>query len=148
LRDIKHQWPSIVLQHIKPVKIDEQSILIGDHIKVSKEARYMPGVKRLHQDSENVGKSEYIFGHQFGMSMIGILTEGLTTQCVPLDIDIHDGINEINALNHDSSEQAISETSKENSIIKIIQMAGQYVNATSEKIILLLDALISPVPRP
>jgi hypothetical protein len=68
------------------VKIDERSILIGDHIKVGKEARYMPGVKKLHQDSENVGKAEYIFGHQFGM--IGILAEGPTTQCVPLNIEI------------------------------------------------------------
>jgi hypothetical protein len=141
LSNIKHQWLSIVLQHIKPVKIDERSILIGDHIKVGKEARYMPGVKKLHQDSENVGKPEYIFGHQFGM--IGILAEGPTTQCVPLDIDIHDGIDEIKALNHDSSEQAISETSKENSIVKMIHMAGRYVNATSEKIIFLLDAYFS-----
>jgi len=52
--------------------------VIGDHIKVGKEARYMPGVKKLHQDSENVGKEEYIFGHQFGM--IGLLAEGPTTQ--------------------------------------------------------------------
>jgi len=138
LGDIKHQWLSVVQQHIKPVSIDERAILIGDHIKVAKEARYMPGVKKLHQDSENVGKSEYIFGHQFGM--VGILAEGPTTQCVPIDIDLHDGIDEINALKHDSSEQAISETTRENSIVKMIQMVGRYVNATSEKVILLLDA--------
>lgn len=77
------------------------------------------------------GKAEYIFGHQFGM--IGILPEGPTTQCVPLDIDLHDGIDDINALNHDSSEQAISETPRKNSIVRMIQMAGRYVNATSEK---------------
>ena len=28
-------------------------ILIGDGIKVAKEAKFMPGVKKLHQDSEN-----------------------------------------------------------------------------------------------
>jgi len=138
LSDIKHQWLSIVQQYIKPVKIDERSIVIGDHIKVGKEARYMPGVKKLHQDSENVGKAEYIFGHQLGM--IGILAEGQTTQCVPLNIELHDGMDEINALKEDSSAQTLSATPKENSIVKMIQMAGSYVNATSEKIILLLDA--------
>lgn len=138
LDDIKYQWLSVVEQYIKPVKIDGRSIVIGDHIKVGKEARYMPGVKKLHQDSENVGKAEYIFGHQFGM--IGILAEGPTTQCVPLNIELHDGIDEINALKKDSSEQTFSETPKENSIVKMIQMAGSYVNATSEKIIFLLDA--------
>ncbi|OLN29386.1 transposase [Desulfosporosinus metallidurans] len=143
LGDIKRQWVNVVQQYIKPVKIDRRTIIIGDHIKVGKEARYMPGVKKLHQDSGNVGKAEYIFGHQFGM--IGILAEGPTTQCVPLDIDLHDGIDEINALNHDSSEQTTSETPKENSIGKIIQMAGRYVNVTSEKIIVLLDAYFPSV---
>ena len=138
LDDIKHQWLIIVQQYIQPVKIDGRSILIGDHIKVGKEARYMPGVKKLHQDSENVGKSEYIFGHQFGM--IGILAEGPTTQCVPLNIDLHDGIDEINALNNDSSEQATSETPRENCIVKMIRMAGTYVKSTSEPVIFLLDA--------
>lgn len=94
LSDIKHQWLCVVQQHIKRVKIDGRSIVIGDHIKVGKEARYMPGVKKLHQDSENVGKEEYIFGHQFGM--IGLLAEGPTTQCVPLNIELHDGTDELN----------------------------------------------------
>jgi len=138
LKDIKHQWLSIVQQHITPVKIDGRSIVIGDHIKVGKEARFMPVVKKHHQDSENVGKPEYIFGHQFGM--IGLLAEGATTQCVPLNIDLHDGIEEINALKDDSTEQTSTETTKETCIVKMIQMAGSYVNATSEKIIFLLDA--------
>jgi galactitol-specific phosphotransferase system IIC component len=88
------------------VKISKRSVLIGDHIKVAKEARYMPGVKKLHQDSENVGKSEYIFGHQFGM--IGILAEGETTQCISLDIEIQDGINEILALENDSKVKKLT----------------------------------------
>jgi hypothetical protein len=139
LDDIKHQWLIIVQQYIQPVKIDERSILIGDHIKVGKEARYMPAVKKLHQDSENVGKSEYIFGHQFGM--IGILAEGPTTQCVPLNIDLHDGIDEIKALKNDSSGQVTSETlPRENCIVKMIQMVGTYVKSTSEPVIFLLDA--------
>jgi len=41
----------------------------------------MPEVKKLHQDSENVGKSKYIFGHQFGMA--GIPAKGKTMQCIP-----------------------------------------------------------------
>ncbi|SHH13318.1 transposase [Desulfosporosinus lacus] len=138
LSDIKHLWLCVVQQHIKPVKIDGRSIVIGDHIKVGKEARYMPGVKKMHQDSENVGKEEYIFGHQFGM--IGLLAEGSTTQCVPLNIGLHDGIDEVNSLKDDSTEQISSETTKETCIVKMIQMAGSYVNATSEKIIFLLDA--------
>lgn len=138
LDDIKRQWLIIVQHYVKPVTIDGRSIVIGDHIKVAKEAHYMPVVKKLHQESENVGKPDDIFGHQFGM--IGILAEGPTTQCVPLDIALHDGIDEINALNENFSEQKALETTKETIIVKMIQMAGSYVNATSEKIIFLLDA--------
>jgi hypothetical protein len=138
LSDIKHQWLCIVQQHIKPVKIDGRSIVIGDHIKVGKEARYTPGVKKLHQDSENVGKQEYIFGHQFGM--IGLLAEGASNQCIPLNIELHDGIDEINALKEDAFEPISSETTKENCIMKMIQLAGNYVKATSDAVIFLLDA--------
>jgi len=56
LGDIKHQWLSIVQQHIKPVKIDGRSIVIGDHIKVGKEARYMPGVKNYIKTLKMWGK--------------------------------------------------------------------------------------------
>jgi len=114
------------------VKIDERSILIGDHIKVGKEARYMPAVKKLHQDSENVGKSEYIFGHQFGM--IGILAEGPTTQCVPLNIDLHDGIDEIKALKNDSSRQ-----------VTVIEVGGSEVDLTPKEFDRLL--LLSNHPK-
>lgn len=99
LTRIKSRWQSTVLEYIKPVMIDENMILIGDHIKVSKEARHMPGVKKLHQDSENAGKAEYIFGHQYGM--LGILAKGDAHQCIPLDIELQDGINEISSLQCD-----------------------------------------------
>lgn len=62
LCNIKSKWQDIVLSYTKLAQIDGYKIMIGDHIKVSKEARHMPGVKKLHQDSENVGKAEYIFG--------------------------------------------------------------------------------------
>jgi hypothetical protein len=39
-------------------------VLSGDNIKVAKEAQKMLGVKKLHQDSENSGKSKYIFDHK------------------------------------------------------------------------------------
>lgn len=41
-------------------------IYVGDGVKASKEAKKMPGVKKLHQESENSSKGEYILGHMFG----------------------------------------------------------------------------------
>lgn len=141
---IKSKWQDIVLEHIKPVMMDGYMMLIGDHIKVSKEARYMPGVKKLHQDSENSGKSEYIFGHQHGM--LGILVEGKTNQCVPLDIELQDGIDEITCLKDDTgvTQEKLDEYKAENnSIMKMIQMAGRFVRSKGQKAIVLLDAFFT-----
>lgn len=72
-------------------------ILIGDGIKIAKEAKYMPGVKKLYQDSENSGKSSWIFGHHFGV--IGVLA-GTTEKsfCVPLGAEIHEGAEALREL--------------------------------------------------
>ena len=104
----------------------------------------MPGVKKLHQDSENVGKSEYIFGHQFGMA--GILAKGKTMQCIPVDIELQDGINEIERLRETvpSISQTQDKTNKDNtSISKMIQMTANFVKLKSQKAIILLDAFFA-----
>lgn len=144
LERMKSKWQDIVLKHIDPVIMDGYMLLVGDHIKVSKEAKHMPGVKKLHQDSENAGKAEYIFGHQHGM--LGILAEGKTHQCIPLDIELQDGIDEIASLQDDTkAAQAASESVKEetNSIMKMIQMAERFVKAKAVKVIVLLDAFFA-----
>jgi hypothetical protein len=65
-------------------------ILIGDGVKQSKEGKKMPGVKRLHQESENSGKAEYIFGHMFGI--IGVLVGSVEKLfCLPLSASLQDG---------------------------------------------------------
>jgi len=72
LKSIMHRWWQIVLTGNCPlVKIDGRLLLGGDGIKISKEAEKMPGVKRLHQESDNAGKAPYIYGHHHGV--IGIL---------------------------------------------------------------------------
>ena len=116
-------------------------VIVGDHIKVPKEARHMPGVKKLHQDSENVGKAEYIFGHQFGM--VGILAEDKTMQCIPVDIELQDGTDEIECLRGDIpsvSEEKGKAEKEDTSVAKMIQMASNFVSQTSQNAILLLDA--------
>ena len=42
-------------------------------IKVCKEAKKMPGVKKLHQESANSGKGETITGHHIGS--VGIIID-------------------------------------------------------------------------
>jgi hypothetical protein len=65
-------------------------ILIGDGVKQSKEGKKMPGVKRLHQESENSGKSEYIYGHMYGTTGV-IVGNAEKLFCLPLSASLQDG---------------------------------------------------------
>lgn len=71
LSSIQQKWQQIVLSQSPTIKINGRLLLAGDGIKISKEAEKMPGVKRLHQESDNSGKAPYIYGHHFGA--LGVL---------------------------------------------------------------------------
>lgn len=71
LENILRHWWQLVLCLCPLPTIDGRLLLAGDGIKISKEAKKMPAVKRLHQESDNSGKSPYIYGHHWGV--IGIM---------------------------------------------------------------------------
>ncbi|WP_339218393.1 hypothetical protein [Paenibacillus sp. FSL H8-0332] len=74
--------------------VKDRVVLVGDGMKQAKEGRRMPGVKKLHQESENVSKDDYIFGHLFGA--IGILVgDSQKWSCLPLFINLQDSIQTI-----------------------------------------------------
>ncbi|MBM9535674.1 transposase [Desulfobulbus alkaliphilus] len=83
-------------------------ILIGDGIKVAKEAECMPGVKRLHQVSENSGKAPWILGHHFGV--IGMLAANREkTFCVPVVAELHEGAEALRHLQQKDVERTGAE---------------------------------------
>ena len=54
----------------------------------------MPGVKHLHQDSDNSGKGEYIYGHHIGFVglLIGCLSKAF---CLPMHGQLHEGVEAV-----------------------------------------------------
>jgi hypothetical protein len=86
LKVIQQRWWEIILSHCPLLTIDNRYLIAGDGIKVSKEAEKMPGVKRLHQESDNSGKAPYIYGHHHGV--LGILAgwvkkKSFVSPCAP-----------------------------------------------------------------
>ncbi len=71
LKCIQERWWQIVMSYFPLLTVDNRYLIAGDGIKVGKEAEKMPAVKKLHQESENSGKSPYICGHHHGV--LGIL---------------------------------------------------------------------------
>jgi len=91
LAGIRQAWYEIVKEKAPVCREGAWNILIGDGVKQSKEARHMPGVKKLFQESEDSSKAAYIFGHMFGGLGIVIGNEAKRF-CLPLSIRLHDGL--------------------------------------------------------
>jgi hypothetical protein len=85
-------WSALVLRLFTPLRLNDRLVLIGDGLKVAKEGKKMPAVKKLHQSSENNSKPAYIFGHSF--QALGLLVSGPLGHlcCVPLISRIHEGV--------------------------------------------------------
>lgn len=72
------------------LRVNGRPVLVGDGIKVAKAGRKMPGVKKLHQESESNNKAEYIFGHS--CQAVALLTQALfSVFALPLACRIHEG---------------------------------------------------------
>lgn len=98
LRVIQRKWQEIVLSQILLITIKGRYLIAGDGIKITKEAEKMPGVKRLHQESDNSGKAPYIYGHHFGA--VGVLAGWVRKKifCIPLSAELHEGVENLRKL--------------------------------------------------
>lgn len=90
-------WLKLLMQRRVITTHDGAVVLIGDGLKVAKEAKLMPGVKKLHQDSENSGKAPWISGHHFGV--VGILMGNDQKMfCVPAAAELREGVTALRVL--------------------------------------------------
>lgn len=91
LKDVRSIWYRNVLRFAPLTKCKERVLLIGDGVKQSKEGRRMPAVKKLVQESETCSKPEYIHGHLFGA--LGVIAANKFKKfCIPLKVNIQDGL--------------------------------------------------------
>lgn len=138
LATLRNKWFQVAKEFAPLYREQGAVVLIGDGVKQSKEGRYMPGVKKLHQESENSSKPEYIFGHLFGG--IGILAGTLNRWfCLPLFLNLQDGVKTIFAWNTEEPERQDSH---------VVQMiAGGFEAAkVFGKSLFLLDRYFLSVP--
>lgn len=90
--DLCYVWGRWLSEHERCHRLNGQRVYVGDGLKVGKEGRKMPGVKRLHQESADVNKPEWIRGHYF--SALNLLCgAGNALFAVPVIVKLHDGID-------------------------------------------------------
>lgn len=138
LDSLRLAWFKVVGRLAPLLYVRGRVVLVGDGMKQAKEGRRMPGVKKLHQESEISSKGEYIFGHLFGA--IGILAgTPLKWFCLPLFLNLQDGVKIIFDWDAPSDERQDSH---------VVQMIDQAFTAARSfgGALLLLDRYFLSIP--
>ncbi|MBT2289306.1 transposase [Paenibacillus albidus] len=136
---LRQTWLQIVRRSAPLLVVQDRVVLVGDGMKQAKEGRRMPGVKKLHQESENVSKGAYIFGHLFGA--IGILVgDSRKWFCLPLFIHLQDGVKTIL-----SWKKSASEGETPSHVVQMIEQGFEAAKGFGQAL-LLLDRYFLSVP--
>ncbi len=127
IAELTELWIRLVLQLFTPLRVGGRRVCVADGLKVAKEGRKMPAVKRLHQESANNSKPEFISGHSF--QAMGLLVQGPLGQVfsVPLLSRIHEGL-------------VFSNRDKRSLLDKLVHMFMGVADVLDEPVYLLADA--------
>jgi hypothetical protein len=128
-------WSHLVLHQQVTITVQGRAVLLGDHTAVVKDARRMPGVVTLHQDSETQSKPNYYRGHYWGV--VGLLVGSRSEAfCLPLDARLHQGFAHL-----DPDES--STTDRDTQGVMLVQMALAFARRHDLRSILVLDAFFA-----
>lgn len=86
-------WTALALRVLAEhlLTINGRIVLLADGLKVAKSGRKMPAVKKLHQESQNNSKPEYIFGHSC-QALALVVNAASSLFALPLVCRIHEGL--------------------------------------------------------
>ena len=93
LEALTRLWVQLVLRVLQPFlhTVQGRVLLVADGLKAPKSGRKMPAVKKLHQESENNTKPEFIYGHSC-QALAVIVRAARSFLAVPLACRIHEGV--------------------------------------------------------
>lgn len=92
-QSVRNKWYSIIGSSAPLFRMNGKILLAGDGTKHPKEGSFMPGVKKLVQESADSSKPQHIFGHMFGG--VAAVTEHESGHfAIPLKLDIQDGLRD------------------------------------------------------
>jgi len=89
---LTQQWHRLVHRLFPVLQVGKYDVYVADGLKVAKEGKKMPGVKKLHQSSENNSKAAYIMGHSLQALALLVRRADGHAAAVPLTSRIHEGL--------------------------------------------------------
>jgi len=120
-------WVRLCLRLFRPFEVNSRLVCVADGIKAPKEGKRMPGVKLLHQESQNNTKPEYIMGHS--LQAISLLVHSAQGQvaAVPLVSRIHEGV-------------VFSNRDSKTLLDKLVTLLFSIVRVWNRRVVLVADA--------
>jgi hypothetical protein len=144
LGTILRHWQLLIAKRCALHTRGGASILLANGIKVAKEAVFMPGVKKLHQESENAGKAPWIFGHHFGI--VGILAGGTGKNfCIPVAAELHEGAEALRSLQNKSAPE-VNDIQKTTVVTLMGALLVSVARNLVEPCVAVLDAFFAAAP--
>ncbi len=113
-------------------ELNGRLVFTGDHTKTPKDARKMPAVTTMHQDSETASKPSFFRGHHWGcIAMITHVKDRFFS--TPLWAAVHEGLDTMGG----PSEKQVPKT------VRIVHMAQRVAQVMGQNVYLVLDAYFS-----
>lgn len=131
--ELYYKWIKLALKHGSIIRVKDRVVLLGDHSKVPKEGLRMPGIQKLHQDSQNSGKPEYIQGHNY--AQVGaVITSGGISRSLPLMTELQASPKKIEGSKKKDGESLVSQ---------MVTLTHKAAEAIGEPVYVALDAYFS-----
>jgi hypothetical protein len=129
------KWIDIGMRETTIIRTASRVVILGDHIKISKEGRRMPDIQILHQDSENSGKGEYIEGHTYAQ-VSAVIAHGGVTRSLPLITELQKSPPRKEGTNHPDGDTLVTQ---------MVNLAAKATHSLpdEDKAVLVLDAYFS-----
>lgn len=124
------RWIQIAVKESSVQRVGKRVLLLGDHIKISKEGRRMPDIQIHHQESQNSGKSEFIEGHIYG-HVSTVITNGTTSRSLPLISELQKS-----PLKEKGSKKAIGDSL----VVQMINLVSEAAKSINQPVIVALDS--------
>ena len=127
-------WRWLATQNVA-WELNGRMVFTGDHTKTPKDARRMPAVTTLHQDSETASKPSFFRGHHWGC--IALVTRAKDRFfSTPLRAAVHEGLGSLGG----PSEEKLPKT------VRTVAMAQRAARVMGRAAYLVLDAYFSVGP--
>ena len=131
-------WVKVVDSLGMMTYIDGKMLILGDGIKAAGETSRTPCAKRLHQESGDTSKPEYIHGHLFGSLGI-VIGNAVKRYALPISMRIHDGCKPI-------LQWTKSEYAEDSHVTRLVREACKVASILKKEAFLIMDRYFLSVP--